>query len=120
MPDSPRPKRSRKATNRVPTADKAVAEALAIVRDARDADVEIDWTQNPTGDRERELRLAIIRRIEVEEATDGWDVNRFELAKILADMANEPEPVKDEESRTLRTIRERLGKELRGVVDSRS
>jgi hypothetical protein len=77
MPDRPRPKRSRKATNRVPTADKAVAEALAIVREARDADTEFDWTKNPANPRDAALRTSIMSHIVMEERTASTEWYNF-------------------------------------------
>jgi hypothetical protein len=46
----------------------ALTEALAIVNDARDASIEIDWTRRPSSEREAQLRSAIIRRIEKDQA----------------------------------------------------
>lgn len=45
-----------------------LAQAVKIASDARDASVEIDWTENPKDDREAALRLATIRVIEQEQA----------------------------------------------------
>lgn len=56
----------------------ALDEAVRIVDDA----IEIDWTKNPSCDRERDLRLEIIRniereRVDSEKAADkyGWNKN---------------------------------------------
>lgn len=63
-PDNLRPRRARKKVRSVaPTADKALAEALSIVRDARDADEEIPWRRDPANEQDAALRAAIIRRI---------------------------------------------------------
>lgn len=45
----------------------ALAEAASIVSDARASSIDIDWTDEPKSDEERQLRLAIIQRIEREE-----------------------------------------------------
>jgi hypothetical protein len=44
--------------------------ALSIVLNAAAATSEIDWSQNPRSDHERDLRLAIIRRVETEQAEE--------------------------------------------------
>ena len=46
----------------------ALAAAAQIVANAREMSIEIDWSQAPTtvSDYERALRLAVIRRIEIE------------------------------------------------------
>jgi hypothetical protein len=46
----------------------ALKEALKIVSKARDESIEIDWFDDPKCHRERNLRLAIIRRVEIENA----------------------------------------------------
>lgn len=69
MPDSSRPKRPRK-TKTAPTADRAIAEALAIVREARDVDADHDWTHNPLNERAAKWRAAIIHRIVANERAD--------------------------------------------------
>jgi len=74
----------------------ALEQALAIVSEARDTSIDIDWTHEPKSDRERDLRLAIIRRIEVEMETEGFDARGHEMKKLEARMFNLPEPVKDE------------------------
>lgn len=53
----------------------ALSQAMSIALDAADATIEaegIDWTRNPESDRERDIRRAIIRRVESEAAeSDG-------------------------------------------------
>jgi hypothetical protein len=50
------------------SAEAALAEAIGIARAAEDAAIEIDWSVNPATEREKQLRAAIIRHIELEQA----------------------------------------------------
>ncbi len=79
--DSPPTPPESKSAPPAPSADMALAEALRIAREAEDATVEIDWTDNPASDREAELRLAIIRRIETEEM-ELFDVPHYVLLAL--------------------------------------
>lgn len=69
MPRNSQPKRSHKnAANKSHGADKALAEALSIVREAearspKPDDREVDWTQDPRNEREAALRSAVMRRV---------------------------------------------------------
>lgn len=58
------------------SADAVLAEAARIARAAEDAAIEIDWSDNPASDKEAQLRLAIIRRIEI-EAAKGAEAFRY-------------------------------------------
>lgn len=76
-----------------PPPQDALAQALQIVTAAHDENLQIDWTENPATDRERELRLAIIRRIEKENADfdelfrDVWPKGfRLAPAKTLKEL----------------------------------
>ncbi len=75
-----------KGVTPAPSADMALTEALRIAREAQDASVEIDWTDNPASDREAELRLAIIRRIESEQ-TAFWGQPSYYGLLSLQDLA---------------------------------
>lgn len=55
----------------------ALQQAASIVRDAADAVVEIDWSQEPADDLERDARLAIIRQIEIEAAEQEAQEDRL-------------------------------------------
>jgi hypothetical protein len=56
-----------------PAGNGAPDEALAIVRKVADTDAEIVWTREPRNERERELRAAIIKRIETENHDSPWN-----------------------------------------------
>lgn len=62
-----------------------LADALRIVAAASDADIDdIDWTENPKSERERALRLAIIRRIETENQETGSVIDVYEDGRSYA------------------------------------
>lgn len=67
MADNLRPKRPhKKAPSVALTADKALTEALSIVREARDADEEIPWRKDPQNDQDAALRAGFIRHTAAE------------------------------------------------------
>lgn len=71
-----------------------LADAARIVAAASDADLdEIDWTENPKTERERALRSAIIRRVELESSkigswrTDGTSSSAMHVLWALENLA---------------------------------
>lgn len=59
------------------SADRALAEASKIIANLSDADLQIDWADNPKSEREAAVRAAIIRRVEAENIHLGpWYVQQ--------------------------------------------
>jgi hypothetical protein len=74
----------------------ALEEATAIARAAADAVIEIDWSREPLTDRERDLRLAVIRRVEMENAAKGPGVVLGALQNLVT--FDDEEYIEDDES----------------------
>jgi hypothetical protein len=53
-------------------APSALAEAEQIIRNLTDADLEIDWSQEPSTDRERKVRAALLRSAESKGPSFSW------------------------------------------------
>jgi hypothetical protein len=97
-----RPKRQRRGVKDLLAADSVLTAAVSIAREARDSaettahqardsDVEIDWTRSPFNDYESELRAAIIRRTVAEalEEAHALSRSRRQLEELFPEMKPE-------------------------------
>jgi hypothetical protein len=96
------------------TADAALKEAASIAIDAADAETDIDWTQNPDSDRERDLRIAIIRRVVAKTQERSFEFMSRNLARIFPGVVKEEH--EDELARTKSVDAYSIVHALRGLL----